>query len=54
MFRKGLPVPGRSQPLFFIPSGNMAGNTSDGEGSLGMNGKSVSNGTRSSPINISH
>ena len=25
-FRKGLPVPGRSQPLFFIPSGNMAGN----------------------------
>ena len=32
----------------------LAGNTSDGEGSLGMNGTSVSNGTRSSPINISH
>ena len=32
----------------------LAGNTSDGEGSLGMNGTSVSNRTRSSPINISH
>ena len=32
----------------------LAGNTADGEGSLGMNGTSVSNGTRPSPINISH
>ena len=32
----------------------LAGNTSDGDGSLGMNGTTVSNGTRPSPINISH
>ena len=31
----------------------LAGNTSDGDGSLGMNGTTVSNGTRPSPINIS-
>ena len=44
----------RSTTTVVPPFCILAGNTSDGEGSLGMNGTSVSNGTRYSPINISH
>ena len=46
-----------NQTLFFQEkswkNSILAGNTSDGDGSLGMNGTTVSNGTRPSPINIS-
>ena len=44
----------RSTTKVVPPFSIWTGNTSGGEGSLGMKGTTVSNGTRPSPINISH